>query len=90
MNTDDTLDRVQDTIGFLLARMNDDPESAFKIAEAGGDGAIAELLLGMTDLATAMVMTVSLLTGMDAKVIVQQMAMQAKSELPDMMKRRGL
>lgn len=86
-SVDEALDEMSDTIGFLLARIDRDADRAMAIVD--GDALkINTLLMGMTDLALALVLTVSVMTGYDAKSLVKTMAMAAKVEGPEFMKRR--
>lgn len=86
-SVDEALDEMSDTIGFLLARIDRDTDRAMAIVD--GDALkINTLLMGMTDLAMALTMTISAMTGMEAKRLVETMAMAAKVEGPEFMKRR--
>lgn len=75
---DDRPDTVADTIGFLLARIRGDTDTAMAILGAEETFAGPELLVGMTDLAFAMAKTLGMLVGTDAEDLVKKMAMGAK------------
>lgn len=75
---DERLDRVSDTVGFLLARIRGDHKAAVAILGDGEDFRGPELLMGMTDLAVAMTMVMAPLVGSTAEELVRTMALGAK------------